>query len=94
MLSNSEIDEYKRVLDKYNKAVATETAMQEQLSMIKKQAQEILSKYGCQKMSEISVLKDKLAGMEEELKTSQTEMLEYIEKVNMKKAEKDRILLG
>lgn len=94
MLSNSEIDEYKRVLDKYNKAVATETAMQEQLSMIKKQAQEILNKYGCQKMSEINVLKDKLAGMEEELKTSQTEMLEYIEKVNMKKAEKDRILLG
>ena len=46
MLSNTEIEEYKRTLDSYNKAVASETAMQEQLTLIKKQAQEILAKYG------------------------------------------------
>ena len=45
-------------------------------------------------MSDVSVLKDKLAGMEEDLKRSQAEMVDYIEKVNAKKAEKDRILLG
>ena len=94
MLSNTEIEEYKRTLDSYNKAVASETAMQEQLTLIKKQAQEILVKYGCKKMSDVSVLKDKLAGMEEDLKRSQAEMVDYIEKVNAKKAEKDRILLG
>lgn len=94
MLSNTEIEEYKRTLDSYNKAVASETAMQEQLTLIKKQAQEILAKYGCKKMSDVSYLKDKLAGMEEDLKRSQAEMVDYIEKVNAKKAEKDRILLG
>ena len=94
MLSNTEIEEYKRTLDSYNKAVASETAMQEQLTLIKKQAQEILAKYGCKKMSDVSVLTDKLAGMEEDLKRSQAEMIDYIEKVNAKKAEKDRILLG
>ena len=62
MLSNTEIEEYKRTLDSYNKAVASENAMQEQLTLIKKQAQE--------------------------------KMVDYIEKVNAKKAEKDRILLG
>ena len=94
MLSNTEIEEYKRTLDSYNKAVASETAMQEQLTLIKKQAQEILAKYGCKKMSDVSVLKDKLAGMEDDLKRSQAEMVDYIEKVNAKKAEKDRILLS
>ena len=94
MLSNTEIEEYKRTLDSYNKAVASETAMQEQLTLIKKQAQEILAKYGCKKMSDVSVRKDKLAGTEEHLKRSQAEMVDYIEKVNAKKAEKDRILLG
>ena len=94
MLSNTEIEEYKRTLDSYNKAVASETAMQEQLTLIKKQAQEILAKHGCKKMSDVSYLKDKLAGMEEDLKRSQAEMIDYIEKVNAKKAEKDRILLG
>ena len=94
MLSNTEIEEYKRTLDSYNKAVASETAMQEQLTLIKKQAQEILAKQVCKKMSDVSVLKDKLAGMEEDLKRNQAEMVDYIEKVNAKKAEKDRILLG
>lgn len=94
MLSNSEIEEFKRTVEAYNKAVASESAMQEQLVLIKKQAQEILAKYGCKKMSEVSVLKEKLAGMEEDLKRSQSEMIDYIEKVNAKKAEKDNILLG
>lgn len=94
MLSNAEIEEYKRTVEKYNKAVATEQAMQEQLSIIKKQAQEILAKYGCKKLSEISVLKDKLSQMEDEIKKGQEEMVEYIEKVNAKKEEKDRILMS
>lgn len=94
MLSNAEIENYKRIVDQYNKAVADENAMQGQLAVIKKQAQEILQKYGCKKMSEISVLQEKLAGMEEEIKQSQEEMLAYIAEVNKKKEEKDRILLG
>lgn len=94
MLSNAEIENYKRVVEQYNKAVADENAMQGQLAVIKKQAQEILQKYGCKKMSEISVLQEKLAGMEEEIKQSQEEMLAYIAEVNKKKEEKDRILLG
>ena len=94
MLNNSEIEEYKRIVDKYNKAVFDENAMQAQLVVIKKQAQEILQKYGCKKMSDISVLKEKLEGMETEIKQSQQEMLNYIEQVNVKKEEKDRILLN
>lgn len=94
MLSNTEIEEYKKVIERYNKAVADETAMQAQLAVIKKQAQEILQKHGCKKMGEISVLQEKLAGMEAEIEKSKQEMLQYIEQVNAKKAEKDRILLG
>lgn len=94
MLSNTEIEEYKKVIERYNKAVADETAMQAQLDVIKKQAQEILQKHGCKKMGDISVLQEKLAGMEAEIEKSKQEMLQYIEQVNAKKAEKDRILLG
>ena len=94
MLNNTEIEEYKKVIERYNKAVADETAMQAQLDVIKKQAQEILQKHGCKKMGEISVLQEKLAGMEAEIEKSKQEMLQYIEQVNAKKAEKDRILLG
>ena len=94
MLSNTEIEEYKKVIERYNKAVADETAMQAQLDVIKKQAQEILQKHGCKKMGEISVLQEKLAGMEAEIEKCKQEMLQYIEQVNAKKAEKDRILLG
>ena len=71
-----------------------EQAMQAQLAMIKKQAQEILQKYGCKKMSEISTLQARLSDMETEIKKNQEEMLAYIEEVNKKKEEKDRILLG
>jgi len=94
MLSNSEIEEYKKIVDKFNKAVSDENAMQAQLAVIKKQAQEILQKYGCKKLSEVSVLKEKLEGMEAEIKKSQEDMLAYIEQVNKKKEEKDRILMN
>lgn len=94
MLSNTDIEEYKRVIERYNKAVADENAMQAQLEVIKKQAQEILQKHGCKKMSDISILQNKLADMEAEIEKSKQEMLQYIEQVNAKKAEKDRILLG
>jgi hypothetical protein len=94
MLSNSEVENYKRVVEQFNKAVADENAMQAQLTVIKKQAQEILQKYGCKKMSDISVLKEKLEGMEADIKKSEEVMLAYIEQVNEKKAEKDKILLG
>lgn len=94
MLSNSEVENYKRVVEQFNKAVADENAMQAQLTVIKKQAQEILQKYGCKKMSDISVLKEKLEGMEADIKKSEEDMLAYIEQVNEKKAEKDKILLG
>ena len=94
MLSNTDIEEYKRVIERYNKAVADENAMQAQLEVIKKQAQEILQKHGCKKMSDISILQNKLAEMEADIEKSKQEMLQYIEQVNAKKAEKDRILLG
>lgn len=94
MLSNNDIENYKNVIAKYNKAVSDENAMQSQLALIKKQAQEILQKYGCKSFKDISVLQEKLAGMEEEIKKSEAEMLDYIEKVNKKKAEKDKVLLG
>lgn len=94
MLNNKEVEEYKRVIEKYNQAVADENAMQAQLSVIKKQAQEILQKYGFKKMSDIALLTEKLEAMETEIKQSQEDMLAYIEQVNAKKAEKDRILLG
>ncbi len=94
MLNNKEVEEYKRVIEKYNQAVADENAMQAQLSVIKKQAQEILQKYGFKKMSDIALLTEKLETMETEIKQSQEDMLAYIEQVNAKKAEKDRILLG
>ena len=94
MLSNSDIENYKKIVAQFNIAQADEQAMQAQLAMIKKQAQEILQKYGCKKMSEISTLQAKLSDMETEIKKNQEEMLAYIEEVNKKKEEKDRILLG
>lgn len=94
MLNNFEIEEYKRIVDRFNKAVSDENAMQAQLAVVKKQAQEILQKYGCKKLSEVSVLKEKLESMESEIKKSQDEMLAYIEQVNKKKEEKDRILMN
>lgn len=94
MLNNYEIEEYKRIVDRFNKAVSDENAMQAQLAVVKKQAQEILQKYGCKKLNEVSVLKEKLEGMEAEIKKSQDEMLAYIEQVNKKKEEKDRILMN
>lgn len=94
MLNNFEIEEYKKIVDKFNKAVSDENAMQAQLAVVKKQAQEILQKYGCKKLNEISVLKEKLESMEVEIKKSQDEMLAYIEQVNKKKEEKDRILMN
>ena len=94
MLSNSDIENYKKIVAQFKRAQADEQAMQAQLAMIKKQAQEILQKYGCKKMSEISTLQAKLSDMETEIKKNQEEMLAYIEEVNKKKEEKDRILLG
>lgn len=94
MLKNEEIEKYKSTVEKYNKALATEEAMKEQLVVLKKQAQEILRKYGLKSMNDIQVLQAKLSDMEMNIKKSQEEMLEYIEKVNAKKEEKDRILLG
>ena len=94
MLSNSDIENYKKIVAQFNIAQADEQAMQAQLAMIKKQAQEILQKYGCKKMSEISTLQAKLSDMETEIKKNQEEMIAYIEEVNKKKEEKDRILLG
>lgn len=94
MLNNFEIEEYKKIVDKFNKAVSDENAMQAQLAVVKKQAQEILQKYGCKKLNEVSVLKEKLESMEAEIKKSQDEMLTYIEQVNKKKEEKDRILMN
>ena len=46
MLSNSDIENYKKIVAQFNRAQADEQAMQAQLAMIKKQAQEILQKYG------------------------------------------------
>lgn len=94
MLKNEEIEKYKSTVEKYNKAVATEDAMKEQLVILKKQAQEILQKYNCKKMSDINILEAKLSDMETDIKKSEAEMLAYIEEVNKKKEEKDRILLG
>ena len=94
MLSNSDIENYKKIVAQFNRAQADEQAMQAQLAVIKKHAQEILQKYGCKKMSEISTLQAKLSDMEAEIKKNQEEMLAYIEEVNKKKEEKDRILLG
>ena len=94
MLSNSDIENHKKIVAQLNRAQADEQAMQAQLAMIKKQAQEILHKYGCKKMSDISTLQAKLSDMETEIKKNQEEMLAYIEEVNKKKEEKDRILLG
>lgn len=94
MLSNSEVEEYKQMIDKYNKAVASEQAMQEQLSLLKKQAQEILAKYGLKKLSDINQLKTKLEEMETEIKESQEAMIAYIEAINSKKEEKSRILIS
>ena len=94
MLSNSEVEEYKQMIDKYNKAVASEQAMQEQLSLLKKQAQEILAKYGLKKLSDINQLKTKLEEMETEIKESREEMIAYIEAINSKKEEKGRILIS
>lgn len=94
MLSNSEVEEYKQMIDKYNKAVASEQAMQEQLSLLKKQAQEILAKYGLKKLSDINQLKTKLEEMETEIKESREAMITYIEAINSKKEEKSRILIS
>lgn len=94
MLKNEEIEKYKNTVEKYNKALATEETMKEQLVLLKKQAQEILQKYGCSNFKDIKVLETKLENMETKIMISQAEMLDYIEKVNEKKEEKDRILLG
>ena len=45
MLSNSDIENYKKIVAQFNRAQADEQAMQAQLAVIKKQAQEILQKY-------------------------------------------------
>lgn len=94
MLSDSEIEKYQQTVERYNKAVAEETAMQSQLQMVKQQAMEILKKYGYKKMSNLGDLQAKLYDMEADIKKSEQEMLTYIQQVNEKKAEKDRILLG
>lgn len=94
MLKNEEIEKYKSTIERYNKALATEEAMKEQLVVLKKQAQEILQKYGCSSFRDIKTLETKLENIETQIMISQAEMLEYIEKVNEKKEEKDRILLG
>ena len=73
MLSNSDIENYKKIVAQFNRAQADEQAMRAQLAMIKKQAQEILQKYGCKKMSEISTLQAKLSDMETEIKKNQEE---------------------
>lgn len=94
MLSNTEIERYKATVDKYNKAVATESAMQDQLAQLKKQAKEILAKHGLKSMNGIQELQAKLSDMETLIQQGEKEMIEYIEAVNAKKEEKDRILLG
>ena len=94
MLETREIEDIKRTLGSLKEAENVVVSLEAEMNLVKKQATELFKKHSIKGFSELPVLEDKLAKMEEVVRTNNEEAIAYIEKVNKVKQETESILIG
>lgn len=94
MLSDNDLDKYKRLIEAQERAKETERDLRAQLKVYKTNSEEIFKKYGYKDFSDLPKLEEDLVSLENVLKEEESKIMEYITYINEKKAEKDNILLG
>ena len=94
MLSNEELNKYKSLVEAQEKAKQTEQELRAQLKVYKTNSEEIFKKYGYKDFSDLPKLEADLNNLEASIKENEGKIVEYINYINEKKAEKDNILLG
>lgn len=94
MLTEEEINEYKRTLEKGQKAQQELNAIEAEINVCKKQCIEKLKSYGCSSFKDIDTkLLPQLEELETKIKNHSQEVEEYIKYVNEKKEEKEAIIM-
>lgn len=94
MLEQDKINEYKSLLEQCEKAKQTAQQITTEINMLKKQGIEKLKEKGYNSLAEASKIDEEIEQIEKEILEEIPKMKEYIAKVNEKKEEKERILMG
>ena len=94
MLSDNELENYKRLIEAQERAKQVEQELRAQLKVYKTNSEEIFKKYGYKDFNDLPKLEEDLNKLEAEIKAEEGKITEYITYINEKKAEKDNILLG
>lgn len=94
MLTETEINEYKKTLEKGQKAQQELNAIEAEINVHKKQCIEKLKSYNCSSFKDIDTkLLPKLEELETQIREHSKEVEDYIKYVNEKKEEKESIIM-
>ena len=93
MLTDTELNNYKQLLEKGRKAEQELNSIETEINVHKQQCIEKLKSYGYTKFSDVDKMLPKLEEIENKIKEHSAEIEEYIKYVNEKKEEKEGILL-
>lgn len=94
MLNTQELEEYKELVERANKAKATMQDMQTEINLHKSQCIAILKEYGYTNFSDLPKMEAKIAELEKTIKEEKDSMISYIQYVDEKKQQKESIMLG
>ena len=94
MLEQDKIEEYTRLLKECEKAKQTAQNITTEINMLKKQGIEKLKEKGYNSLADASKIDEEIAEIEKEIERQIPKMKAYVEEVNTKKEEKEKILMG
>lgn len=94
MLEQSKIEEYSRLLKECENAKQTAQKIMTEIAMLKKQGVEKLKEKGYTSLADAGRIDEEIQKIEAEIEAEIPKMKEYIQEVNEKKEEKERILMG
>ena len=94
MLEQSKIDEYTRLLKECEKAKQVAQNLTTEINMLKKQGIEKLKEKGYNSLADASKIDEEIQRIEQEIEKQIPEMKSYVETVNEKREEKEKILMG
>jgi predicted nucleic acid-binding Zn-ribbon protein len=94
MLEQEAINEYTKLLKECEAAKQEAQKINTEIAMLKKQGMEKLQEKGYKSFSEANKIDEEIAQIEQEIQDEIPKMREYIAKVNEKREEKERILMG
>lgn len=94
MLNQNDLEEYKSLVEKATKAKNNIQQIQTEINLYKKQGLEALKECGYEKFTDLPKIQEEMLKLEKEIISNKEEMVNYIQYVNEKQEEKERIMLG